>query len=178
MWVPKVTLAFVAVSPIFHQLEDWLFLCSYLEACHRCHRVRLWNPSGSHLHISLTLTLWANLSPFLWLQTVYDGRIYSLRIECGSRYPEHPPHVRFVNKINMSCVHGSNGGVSIQISPLIRSHLSGQQSKLVIHFKYLLVCCALNQTYTSFTESCSASRSHCCQLGSRLDLCFCLCGSF
>eukprot|EP00210_Caulerpa_lentillifera_P005445 g5207.t1 len=36
--------------------------------------------------------------------TVFDGRIYSLKIHCGLRYPDEPPEVHFLTKINLSCV--------------------------------------------------------------------------
>lgn len=38
------------------------------------------------------------------MRTPFDGRIYSLRIYCGDRYPAEAPSVQFVTKINLHCV--------------------------------------------------------------------------
>ena len=54
-------------------------------------------------------------------QTVHDSRIYSLHIFCGDNYPEQPPTVRFVSRINMGCVNQSNGEVRTQAVPLVES---------------------------------------------------------
>ena len=40
--------------------------------------------------------------------------MYQLRIECGAEYPEKPPNVRFLTRINMKGVD-SNGYVSITV---------------------------------------------------------------
>eukprot|EP00793_Prasinoderma_coloniale_P002789 PRCOL_00002271-RA len=43
--------------------------------------------------------------------TPFDCRIYCLRVHCGERYPEFPPEVSFVTRINLPCVNSSTGAV-------------------------------------------------------------------
>ena len=43
--------------------------------------------------------------------SVHDGRIYTLRIMCGDRYPDLPPTLWFRSKINMACVDQRDGRV-------------------------------------------------------------------
>ncbi len=44
-------------------------------------------------------------------QTVYDSRMYELRITCGPNYPVEPPRVRFMSRINISNVNQTSGEV-------------------------------------------------------------------
>jgi ubiquitin-conjugating enzyme E2 variant len=43
--------------------------------------------------------------------SVHENRIYSLRITCGAQYPDVPPSLQFLSKINLPCVDPNNGKV-------------------------------------------------------------------
>jgi ubiquitin-conjugating enzyme E2 variant len=44
-------------------------------------------------------------------QSVHENRIYSVNIHCGDDYPDRPPTLQFVSKINIPCVDGRTGKV-------------------------------------------------------------------
>lgn len=48
------------------------------------------------------------------LQTPFENRMYSLKIDCGERYPDEPPTIKFLTKININCIN-QNGVVSYNI---------------------------------------------------------------
>ena len=54
-------------------------------------------------------------------QTQHDGRFYELKIHCPESYPATPPEVRFVSKINMTCVDSTTGKVINRKLPCMRS---------------------------------------------------------
>jgi len=45
------------------------------------------------------------------LQSAHENRIYSLQIHCGPNYPDIPPEVTFLSRINLPCVDPRNGKV-------------------------------------------------------------------
>lgn len=54
--------------------------------------------------------------------SVYQNRIYSLSIHCGQSYPDRPPEVKFLTKINLPCVK-PDGSIDYNALPIF-SHWS------------------------------------------------------
>lgn len=42
---------------------------------------------------------------------MHENRIYSLKIECGENYPDAPPTVHFVSRVNLPFVDPTHGKV-------------------------------------------------------------------
>lgn len=62
-------------------------------------------------HVGPTRGCQAALS-YSALQSVHENRIYSVKIHCGPDYPDKPPEVTFISKVNLPCVDQRNGKVS------------------------------------------------------------------
>ncbi|GAA5933757.1 E2 ubiquitin-conjugating protein MMS2 [Sporobolomyces koalae] len=43
--------------------------------------------------------------------TVHENRIYSLSIYCGPSYPDSPPEITFLTRINLPCVDQQTGKI-------------------------------------------------------------------
>jgi len=43
--------------------------------------------------------------------STHENRIYSLKIHCGDKYPDQPPEVTFISKVNVPCIDQKTGKV-------------------------------------------------------------------
>ncbi|CAF1050657.1 unnamed protein product [Adineta steineri] len=53
-------------------------------------------------------------------RTPFEGRIYTLKVHCGDRYPEEVPTIRFQTRINLAGV-AANGSVDPKSVPSLRN---------------------------------------------------------
>ncbi|XP_047330660.1 ubiquitin-conjugating enzyme E2 variant 1A-like [Impatiens glandulifera] len=51
--------------------------------------------------------------------TVYEERIYQLKLFCDEEYPDKPPSVKFQTRINMTCVDRETGVVEASRFPML-----------------------------------------------------------
>ena len=71
-----------------------------------------WNASILALEVTIVLLPFFVLK--LLLKAPFEGRLFELRVTCGPQYPDAPPLVRFVHKINLQCVDQRTGIVNVQ----------------------------------------------------------------
>eukprot|EP00108_Taenia_solium_P000963 TsM_000558000 transcript=TsM_000558000 gene=TsM_000558000 len=64
-------------------------------------------------------------------RTPFQNRIYNLQIVCGDDYPDKPPEVRFVTRINMDGV-GGNGQIDNSKVPSLRTWRRGMLIRNVL----------------------------------------------
>lgn len=57
----------------------------------------------------------------MFQQTYHDGRFYELKIRCTDNYPAEPPIVKFISKINMTCVDPRTGNVEHSKLPVTKN---------------------------------------------------------
>ncbi|KAK7975294.1 hypothetical protein PG990_007106 [Apiospora arundinis] len=43
--------------------------------------------------------------------SVFENRIYGLKMHCGEQYPDQPPTIQFIHKIILPCVEEADGKV-------------------------------------------------------------------
>ncbi|KAI9728721.1 MAG: E2 ubiquitin-conjugating protein mms2 [Chrysothrix sp. TS-e1954] len=79
----------------------------------------------------------------------HENRIYSLKIHCGNQYPDVPPDVTFVSKINLPCVDQKTG----KALRLLDSHAYDQIQGLLSRTRPVLKCLPISKPSQLFTRA-------------------------
>jgi len=65
-------------------------------------------------------------------RTVFENRIYSLKIDITPKYPEEPPVIKFLTRINLTGV-SSSGDVDRKAFPVMKSWQRNYTIKHALH---------------------------------------------
>ncbi|KIY48858.1 UBC-like protein [Fistulina hepatica ATCC 64428] len=64
--------------------------------------------------------------------TVHENRIYSLKIYCGDSYPDAPPTVQFLSRVNLPFVDQHDGKVDPRRLPVLNNWTRAQSLESVL----------------------------------------------
>jgi len=64
--------------------------------------------------------------------SAHENRIYSLSITCGDNYPDAPPLIKFLTRINLPCVNQTTGVVEPSKFPVLSSWQRGNTLETVL----------------------------------------------
>lgn len=73
--------------------------------------------------------------------TVHENRIYSLRITCGEAYPDAPPLIAFISRVNLPFVNPVNGVVDKSRLPVLNNWTRASTLETLLIEIRRSVCC-------------------------------------
>ncbi|CAD6506258.1 BgTH12-07185 [Blumeria graminis f. sp. triticale] len=65
-------------------------------------------------------------------RSAHENRIYSLKMYCGDQYPDKPPTIQFVSRVNLPCVNQKNGKVDPTKLPCLSNWNSSMTMETVL----------------------------------------------
>ncbi|KAG1683641.1 Sodium/hydrogen exchanger 2 [Nymphon striatum] len=65
-------------------------------------------------------------------RSAFDSKIYSLKVECGNSYPDEPPTVRFITRVNINGVVQTSGAVERRIVPVLSNWQRSYSIKMIL----------------------------------------------